>query len=88
MFAKLLAEISLIYLPGNGIFLSGSLIREIETYIDRKKFKDDKDALKAEIQKLNPIYNRRLKDILGKERMIKYHDYFKAKYNGYLKSKN
>ncbi len=41
MFAKFLAEISLIYLPGNGIFLSGSLIREIETYIDKKKFKDD-----------------------------------------------
>ena len=41
MFAKFLAEISLIYLPGNGIFLSGSLIRELETYINKKKFKDD-----------------------------------------------
>ena len=53
----------------------------------RKKYKDDKDKLKAEIQKLNPIYNRRLKDFLGQERMIKYHDYFKAKYKAYLKSK-
>ena len=40
MFAKFLAEISLIFLPGNGIFLSGSLIRELETYIDKKKFKE------------------------------------------------
>ena len=61
--------------------------KETEFNILRKKYKDDKDALKAEIQKLNPIYNRRLKDILGKERMKKYHDYFKAKYNVYLKSK-
>ena len=41
MFAKFLAEISLSFLPGNGIFLSGSLIRELEIYIDKKKFKDD-----------------------------------------------
>ena len=61
--------------------------KETEFNILRKKYKDDKDALKAEIQKLNPIYNRRLKDILGKERMEKYHNYFKAKYNRYLKSK-
>ena len=61
--------------------------KETEFNILRKKYKDDKDILKAEIQKLNPIYNRRLKDILGQERMIKYHDYFKAKYNAYLKSK-
>ena len=61
--------------------------KETEFNILRKKYKDNKDALKAEIQKLNPIYNRRLKDILGKERMEKYHNYFKAKYNRYLKSK-
>ena len=61
--------------------------KETEFNVLRKKYKDDKDTLKAEIQKLNPIYNRRLKDILGQERMIKYHDYFKAKYNAYLKSK-
>ena len=61
--------------------------KETEFNILRKKYKDDKDALKAEIQKLNPIYNRRLKDFLGQERMIKYHDYFKAKYKAYLKSK-
>ena len=61
--------------------------KETEFNVLRKKYKDDKDILKAEIQKLNPIYNRRLKDILGQERMTKYHDYFKAKYNAYLKSK-
>ena len=61
--------------------------KETEFNILRKKYKDEKDILKSEIQKLNPIYNRRLKDILGQERMIKYHDYFKAKYNAYLKSK-
>ena len=48
--------------------------KETEFNILRKKYKDDKDALKAEIQKLNPIYNRRIKDILGKERMEKYHN--------------
>ena len=41
MLAKFLAEISLTFLPGNGIFLSGSLVRELEIYIDKKKFKDD-----------------------------------------------
>ena len=61
--------------------------KETEFNVLRKKYKDDKDTLKAEIEKLNPIYNRRLKDFLGQERMIKYHDYFKAKYNAYLKSK-
>ena len=61
--------------------------KETEFNVLRKKYIDDKDIIKAEIQKLNPIYNRRLKDILGQERMIKYHDYFKAKYNAYLKSK-
>ena len=61
--------------------------KETEFNVLRIKYKDDNDTLKAEIQKLNPIYNRRIKDILGQERMIKYHDYFKAKYNAYLKSK-
>ena len=54
--------------------------KETEFNVLRKKYKDDKDTLRAEIEKLNPIYNRRLKDILGKERMKKYHDYFKAKW--------
>ena len=62
--------------------------KENEFNILRKKYKGDKDTIKAEIQKLHPIYNRRLKDILGKERMNKYHNYFKAKYNGYLKKIN
>ena len=61
--------------------------KETEFNVLRKKYKDDKDTLEAEKQKLNPIYNRRLKDILGQERMIKYHDYFKAKYKAYLESK-
>ena len=61
--------------------------KETEFNVLRKKYKDDKDTLEAETQKLNPIYNRRLKDILGQERMIKYHDYFKAKYKAYLESK-
>ena len=61
--------------------------KETEFNVLRKKYKDDKDTLKAKTQKLNPIYNRRLKDILGQERMIKYHDYFKAKYKAYLESK-
>lgn len=61
--------------------------KETEFNVLRKKLKGDKDAIRAEIEKLNPIYNRRLKDILGKERMKKYHDYFKAKYKAYLESK-
>ena len=63
------------------------LERENEFTVLRKKYKDDKNTLRAEIEKLHPIYNRKLKDILGKERMKKYHDYFKSKYNEYLKSK-
>jgi hypothetical protein len=63
------------------------LEKETEFNVLRKKYKGDKDAIRAEIEKLNPIYNRRLKDILGKERMKKMHDYFKAKYKAYLKSK-
>ena len=61
--------------------------KETEFNVLRKKFKGDKDAIRSEIEKLNPIYNRRLKDILGKERMKKYHDYFKAKYKAWLESK-
>lgn len=61
--------------------------KETEFNVLRKKYKGDKDTIKAETEKLNPVYNRRLKDILGQERMIKYHNYFKAKYNGYLKKK-
>lgn len=61
------------------------LERENEFTVLRKKYKDDKNTRKTEIQKLRPIYKGRLKDILGKERMKKYHDYFKSKKN---KSKN
>ena len=61
--------------------------KETEFNALRKKHKGDKDAIRAETEKLNPIYNRRLKDILGKERMKKYHDYFKAKYKAWLESK-
>ena len=38
--AKFLAEISLIYVPGNGIFLSGSLMRSLKNFIDNNKFED------------------------------------------------
>ena len=41
MLAKFLAEIALIYLPGNGIFLSGSFMRSLEIFIDKKKFTDN-----------------------------------------------
>ena len=61
--------------------------KETEFNVLRKKYKNDKDTLNTEIQRLNPIYNRRLKVILGQDGMIKYHDYFKAKYKAYLKSK-
>ena len=43
--------------------------KETEFNLLRNKYKGDKDILRLEIEKLNPIYNRRLKDILGKERM-------------------
>jgi glucokinase len=38
--AKFLAEISLIYVPGNGIFLSGSLMRSLKKFINNNKFED------------------------------------------------
>ena len=60
--------------------------KETEFNVLRKKYKGDKDAIRAETEKLNPIYNRRLKDILGKERMKKYHDYFKAKWEAWKKA--
>ena len=41
MLAKFLAEIALIYLPGNGIFLSGSFMRSLEIFIDKKKFTEN-----------------------------------------------
>ena len=63
------------------------LERENKFTVLRKKYKDDKNTRKAEIEKLGPIYNRRLRDILGGEKMNKFHDYFKSKYNDYLKSK-
>ena len=41
MLAKFLAEIALIYLPGNGIFLSGSFMRSLKIFIDQKKFTEN-----------------------------------------------
>ena len=38
IFAKFLAEISLVYMPGNGIFISGSLMRNLEKIINKEKF--------------------------------------------------
>ena len=61
--------------------------KETEFNLLRNKYKGDKDTLRLEIEKLNPIYNKMVKDVIGQGKMIKYHDYFKAKYNAYLKSK-
>ena len=36
--AKFLAEISLIYVPGNGIFISGSLMKALKIFIDKDEF--------------------------------------------------
>ena len=36
--AKFLAEISLIYVPGNGIFLSGSLMKALKIFVDKDEF--------------------------------------------------
>ena len=36
--AKFLAEISLIYVPGNGIFVSGSLMKALKIFIDKDEF--------------------------------------------------
>ena len=38
--AKFLAEISLIYVPGNGIFISGSLMKALKIFIDKDEFID------------------------------------------------
>jgi glucokinase len=38
IFAKFLAEISLVYMPGSGIFISGSLMRNLDKLINKKKF--------------------------------------------------
>ena len=67
MFAKFLAEIALTFLPGNGIFLSGSLIRELETYIDKKKFKDD--FLKQVNQSHKKLLNSISINVIIKEHM-------------------
>jgi len=55
------------------------LEKENEITILRESLKGDKDAQKAEIKKLNPLYNRKLKDILGGENMKTLHAHFKAK---------
>ena len=36
IFAKFLAEISLVYMPGSGIFISGSLMRNLDKLINKK----------------------------------------------------
>jgi len=55
------------------------LEKETAVSVLRKKHKDDKDALRSEIKKLNPLYNRQLKDFLGGEKMKAMHAHFRAK---------
>ena len=46
--------------------------KENEFNLLRNKYKGDKDTLRLEIEKLNPIYNKMVKDVIGQEKMIKY----------------
>jgi len=55
------------------------LEKESKITILKKTLEDNKDELKAEIKKLNPLYNRKLKDLLGGENMETIHAHFKAK---------
>jgi len=55
------------------------LEKELKIVAIRKEYKSDPAARKAEIKKINPVYNRKIKDIIGKERMAKYNVYKKSK---------
>ena len=55
--AKFLAEISLTYVPGNGIFLSGSLMRSLKNFIDNNKFED------IFLEQVNKTHRKLLKSI-------------------------
>ncbi len=63
------------------------LEKENEIAILREKHKDDKEVLWAEIKKINPIYNRKLKDFLGKERMGELNTHNRAKREASKKNK-
>ena len=61
------------------------LEKELKTAALRKEYKSDPATKKAKIKEINPIYNRQLKNVIGKERMTKYNAYKKSKRK---KSKN
>ncbi|PCH99505.1 MAG: hypothetical protein COB81_10995 [Flavobacteriaceae bacterium] len=55
------------------------LEKELKTAALRTEYKSDPDTKKAAIKKINPIYNRQIKDAIGKERMATYNEYKKSK---------
>jgi len=55
------------------------LEKELKTVTLRKKYKSDPDTKKAAIKKINPLYNRQLKNVIGKERMVRYNAHKKSK---------
>ena len=65
--AHILADLSLIHMPGNGIFLTGSLIRSLHELIDKEKFQRDFLSLKGlnhleilNLIKINTVNKRHL----------------------------
>jgi len=54
------------------------LSKEKQSTAVRNKHKGDKDTIRASIKPLNRTSNRQIKDIIGRERMGKMNDYFKA----------
>ena len=55
------------------------LEKELKVSVIKKEHKSNPETRKAEIKKINPIYNRQIKDIIGKEKMALYNDYKKSK---------
>jgi len=54
------------------------LEREFKVSAIKKEYKSDPETRSAEMKKINPAYNRQIKDIIGKERMATYNEYKKA----------
>jgi len=55
------------------------LEKETKTVALRKEYKSDPATKKAKIKQINPLYNRQLKNVIGKERMATYNAYKKSK---------
>jgi len=53
------------------------LERELKVSAIKTGYKSDPEARSAEMKKINPVYNRKIKDIIGKERMAIYNEYKK-----------